>query len=561
MRKYDIKSKKYIGVIIGIALIIIIIFSIFLKKVLDVGKIEYAIDANSVVFDADKNMYTTDKDATLKVKWSGNYYMLYEEDMINLTNHSVIYNLNTADLKLYGTFYEVLNTGDVEILKDETVIESSVKSHFYKLDDRKYLIVDRTIESDDGLLVTSNYLLINLDKSGNATLLNNNVNVKTFRPKVLKTSAYTFDISNEILNFGGEDIDLKEIIGSTNQYGKLGGNGSGGAGGNTSGVTSGTAGDGTGSGGGSGGGSGSGSGSGDGTGTGGGSGLGGGSGDGTGTGGGSGSGGFGSGSGSGAGGGSGSGGGSGDGTGAGGSGGTGEGSIGSGGGGTGNAGTNSGYDGNYNGGVSDGAVSEIINATKNTSVIRITTALTSIGVDYVIYDPKNEYQSVYIEIEEANNPEHRSIINLSKNDTNITIRDLSFNTMYNLYFRYTYYDENNVLKVYTFDGDDEPITVVTKTPSIDLKVTGIINNKLHYRITFDNYYTITGGNLNLYKGSQGVTRGEIPLSGSVNEINETIDISDCKFNKGDKISLRLYNIRIDSDSSGFDPNISYYFVY
>ena len=243
MRKYDIKNKKYIGIVLGIGIVIVIIFSIFLKKVLDAGKIEYTVSANSVVFDADKNMITTDKEATLKVKWSGNYYMIYDEEMINLTDHAIVYQLDSGDLALYGTFYEVLNTGDVNILKDETIIESSVKSHFYKLDDRKYLIVDRTIESEDGLLVASNYLIVNLDKSGNATFLNNNINLKTFKPKVLKTSSYTFDIANEIINFGGEDIDLKEIIGSTNEYGENNNlNGGSGTGSDTSGVTSGTTG-------------------------------------------------------------------------------------------------------------------------------------------------------------------------------------------------------------------------------------------------------------------------------------------------------------------------------
>ena len=295
--------------------------------------------------------------------------------MINLTDHAVVYDTTNGNLKLYGKYYEVLNTGDVKILKDENVIESSVKSHFYKLADRKYLIVDRVIESSDGLLVTSNYLLVSLDKSGSATLLNNNVNLKTFKPKVLKTSNYTFDIANEKLNFGGEDIDLKKVIGSTNLYGKnTGGSGTGGGtggDGNTSGVTSGTSGTGTGTG--------SGSGNGNGTGNGTGSGSGNGSGNGSGSG--NGAGGSGSGTGGGIGGETGSG--------------SGTGTIGGSGTG-GNGSTTTGSDTNYNPGVSDGAVNEIKNATKNTSVIRVVTSLSSIGIDYVVYDPKNEYQSVYV---------------------------------------------------------------------------------------------------------------------------------------------------------------------
>ena len=536
MRKYDIKNKKFIGIMIGIALILIIIFSVFLKKVLDAGKVEYVVEKNSIVFDIDKNMITTEEDATLKVKWSGNYYMVYNDDMINLSEHAIVYNLNNNNLNLYGSFYEVLNTGDVNILSNETVIESSVKSHFYKLDDRKYLIIDRTIESDDGLLVTSNYLIVNLDKSGNATLLNNNVNLKTFRPKVLKTSSYTFDIANEIINFGGEDIDLKEIIGSTNEFGKLngaGGNGNG-SGTNTSGVTSGTSGTGTGTG--------------DGTGSGGGA---------DGSGGGAGGGAGGAGGGAGGGSGEGTGDGTGDGTGSGGSGsgdGSSDGSIGIGG--TGNSDNTTDFDNGYNGGVSDGAVSEIINATKNTSIIRITTALTSIGVDYVIYDPNNEYQSVYVELEEANNPDHTDIIYLSKNDTNITISNLSFNTMYNLYFRYTYYDETGVLKVY----DKDEVTVTTRTPKISLKVTGIIDNHLYYKISLDNYYAVEKGALNLFKGSQGIANEPFGSVGLTDQFTGSIDLNKYSLKSGDNITLNLYSVTLNGADS-FDPNVSYHFIY
>ena len=44
------------------------------------------------------------------------------------------------------------------------------------------------------------------------------INLKTITPTKLSTSEYTFDIANEILKFGELNIDLKKIIGSTNQY-------------------------------------------------------------------------------------------------------------------------------------------------------------------------------------------------------------------------------------------------------------------------------------------------------------------------------------------------------
>ena len=480
MRKYDNKNKKYIGIIIGIGILLIIIFFLFLRKVIEVGKIEYKIASNSVVFDIDKNMYTTEDDATVKVKWSGNYYMLYDDSMYNLGNTSVIYNKNSNDINLYGKFYEVLNTGDVNILENETVIESSVKSHFYKIDDRKYLIVDRLIESDDGLLVTSNYLLVNIDKSGNATLLNNDINLKTFGPTILKTSSYTFDVANEKLNFGGEDIDLKDIIGSTNQYDKNKKKSKDKDEENEE--TSGVSGNGTGS--------------------------------------------------------------SGDTT--------------MGGWYTGNADTTSGLESTYNRGVSDKAVSRIINATKNTSVIRVTSGITSIGIDYVVYDPNNEYQSVYVEVVNSNYPGRVSVIDLSKNDTHITINNLEFNTLYYLTFYYTYYDNSGSLKNFSFDS----VEVNTRTPSISLKVTGIMNGKLYYRVSLDNYYNIVGGNFSLFNGSHGIVKQESLPSGlgSTDEFTGTIDVSNVNFSSGDEITLSLDSLRINLEDN-FNPNVSFKFIY
>ena len=85
-----------------------------------------------------------------------------------------------------------------------------------------------------------------------------------------------------------------------------------------------------------------------------------------------------------------------------------------------------------------------------------------------------------------------------------------------------------------------------------------MNKLLTY--VLDNYYTVSGGSLNLFKGNQGIATGSISTLGSVNEITGSIDISNCKLSTGDEISLNLYNIKINVDDS-FDPDITYSFVY
>lgn len=548
MRKYNNKTKKTIMIVMILCVGIVVIFSLFLKKSIDIGRTAYSVSSGSILFDKDENMITTSSSGTLRIKWGGDYYLIYDDKNYDLGSHSVIYDSNSGDISLYGKFYQVNKTGKVDTIKGENKIKSSVNSRFYKLADRVYLIIDRTIESKDSSFVTSNYLLVHLDKLGNATLLNDKTSFKTITPTILRTSSYSFDIANEKINFGGEDIDLKKIIGSTNKYDKDTYNlnstknnddTNGGTGTGTGGSGSGTGGDGSGSGT-------------DGSGTGtGGSGTGGtgSGGDGTGT--------------------------SGTGIGGSGTGGNGDSSTIGGAGITNNTGisngvnsngttngSNSTFNGNsnQNNGVSNDTVQQIINATKNTSVIRVSPEIDSISVDYVVYDPDNEYKSVYVEVENTVNST-TNVVYMSKTDTNLVIRDLLPNVYYNLKFKYTYYDNKKNLKEYKFDE----VGLHTSLPQIYLNVTKISGNKLYYKISFDKNYTVTGGSVNLYLNDQftGIS-SSVPVSGSVSSIsgkNCYLDLSNLGVNQGSGNVLTVRLMSLNFNTYTINPGIDYKFRY
>ena len=58
-----------------------------------------------------------------------------------------------------------------------------------------------------------------IDKSGNALLMNHEINIKVLNTLKLVTSDFVFDVANERLLVGEDNvIDLKKINGSTNQY-------------------------------------------------------------------------------------------------------------------------------------------------------------------------------------------------------------------------------------------------------------------------------------------------------------------------------------------------------
>ena len=154
MRKYNSRTKKTIMMVLILCVGIIIIFSLFLKKAIDVGKNVYQVDSGSILFDKYENMITVKESGTLRIKWGGDYYLTMNDENYDLGSHAIIYNSNSGDISLYGKFYEVKKSGKVDTVKGENKIKSSVNSRFYKLADRLYLIIDRTIESNDSSFVS-----------------------------------------------------------------------------------------------------------------------------------------------------------------------------------------------------------------------------------------------------------------------------------------------------------------------------------------------------------------------------------------------------------------------
>ena len=409
-RKYDGKSKLGLIIILIVSIVIVGVFSLFIYRYSKASKIKYVIEAGSVIQDINRNYLTIDNDAELRIRWNGNYYLIYDDKNVNLGKKVITYNTITDGMKLYGTFYEIKSDGKIQEYHNETRLANTTNSKFYKLDDREYLIVDSKISSEDYSIEATGYLLVELDKLGNAKLSNNKLNLKTISPTKLVTSDYIFDIANEILQFGDYNIDLKKIIGSTNQY-----------------VPeevkpekdnpTGTPGEGTGTG--------------------------------TGT-------------------------GNGNGT------GTGAGNV-------------------INGAENEDLppVTDLLDKVKMTSIIRIVEGITQIDVDYVIYDPYNEYGSVYVEVV---SPDKIEVIQLSKTENHLSLTNLLANTEYRLNFIYTISKTNTETgEVDTITNTFDSFLLKTKMPEYSVSVYKIskVYNTLTYKVDLQSGYSISNVNVEM----------------------------------------------------------------
>lgn len=177
-----------------------------------------AVAADSILFDSENRMITVNEESKLNKKWDGQYYlMLSGQGEICLGEQVVAYHTESGKLVTYGGGYRILSDASVSAIgaKEELFVN---ENGFYKLDDRKYLVLGNSIHDEEGLISTNGYLYVTIDKSGNAILQNTEINTKTLRPIVLHCDDLVFDVANERLTYNQYAINLKNINGSTNEY-------------------------------------------------------------------------------------------------------------------------------------------------------------------------------------------------------------------------------------------------------------------------------------------------------------------------------------------------------
>lgn len=212
------KMNFAIFIVIVFLILFIIINAVFVG--VKNQKQKYQIPANSCIYDNDYKYIELENDAQILKKWTGDYYLEEEQTKkeYKLGKYAISYVANRNSLDIFGNFYLIQEGGNVNKLTEHNTIANIVENKFYKIADRKYLIVAKDIKNNTGSLYTQNYLIIIMDKLGNTLLLNNEINIKTINEMIIETDDFEFDVANEILRYNDESINLKKVIGSTNEY-------------------------------------------------------------------------------------------------------------------------------------------------------------------------------------------------------------------------------------------------------------------------------------------------------------------------------------------------------
>lgn len=199
---------------------IVAILIVGLNIALNIEKETYEIESDNFLYDENYNPIELEAEATIVKKWTGSYYLKTSDtnEEYKLGEQCIAYQATSKIINLYGTMYRIYTDGAVAKLTENTEITKLSEDQLYKLGDRRYIVIGNSITNETGALNTTGYLLVLIDKAGNTYLLNNELNSKTIKPMVINTQTFSFDVANEKLIYNEKEIDLKKIIGSTNQY-------------------------------------------------------------------------------------------------------------------------------------------------------------------------------------------------------------------------------------------------------------------------------------------------------------------------------------------------------
>lgn len=217
-RKLSSNVKKFIIIFSGLVAVLgIILTSVAVITIKNTEEAQ-VITSEGVVYDETGTRIVLDSPAQVYRSWTDEWILKDSKSKVyNLGKNTVIW--DDGSVKIFGGGYQILNSSEVNELTTYSELNNVTDGGFFKLADRRYLMTGNKIGGEGNPISTTKYVFIVMDKSGNAWLLNDETCVKTTGATILDGTKYRFDIANEQLLFGEDDVlDCKSIIGSTNEY-------------------------------------------------------------------------------------------------------------------------------------------------------------------------------------------------------------------------------------------------------------------------------------------------------------------------------------------------------
>ena len=158
--------------------------------------------------------------------------------------------------------------------------------------------------------------------------------------------------------------------------------------------------------------------------------------------------------------------------------------------------------------------------------------VSTIKVNYNVFDPNNEFETVYLDVS-GGNIVNKNRIYLNKEQNNTTIRDLMSNTSYTLTLGYTTTINDTKSEIV-----EDVITLKTLEPSYDLKITKVTSKGIYYYFKMDKELKFDSAILNLYSDSNNLVTINVDINNALDGYESFIPVT----NLGYKVELKLEQV-------------------
>lgn len=219
MRTFEKKNVATFAIFGTLVLVAVIAMSLLVVNGVKNTDDKIVVSTGSLIFTDDDNILNINSDSEIVKKWDSNYYLNGEGfDSVCLGKNPLVFNASSKILSLYGECYRAYPDGTVVKYPNGTEIQNTNESSLYKLTDRNYAFIGTRVYSFTEGFDTSDFMRIRIAKNGNALLQGNGLNSKTINPVLLVSGDLYFDVASELLYSNGKEVNLKKVIGTTNEF-------------------------------------------------------------------------------------------------------------------------------------------------------------------------------------------------------------------------------------------------------------------------------------------------------------------------------------------------------
>ena len=191
-----------------------------------------------------------------------------------------------------------------------------------------------------------------------------------------------------------------------------------------------------------------------------------------------------------------------------------------------------------------------VNALKWVKLVGVTAGIGTLDVDYVVTDITDDYVAVYLLVDYKNEKgeDVTNQVYLSKTDNQFTIRDCIPGTYYEVSLWYeAYYKTGGIVSEKPEKVMVDKVKVQTSSNLGNIEVVKQTENTIDFDIKLDSQYLISSGKVSLFN-SDGTLISSIPLdSSTINEaakkaVRLSMPISSTALNNGDRIYLQFTDV-------------------